>query len=110
MDVVTTHSPAHLSAQSKALMRPGAAKSQPGLEASARKAATEFEAVFLTTMLEGMFSGLKTEPPFGGGHGEKIYRSMMVGEYAKEIARSGGLGIADHVYREIIAAQEATGQ
>ena len=110
MDVVASHSPAHLSAQSKAMLRPGASSPRSDLEASARKAATEFESVFLTTMLEGMFSGLKTEPPFGGGHSEKIYRSMMVGEYAKEIARSGGLGIADHVYREIIAAQEATGQ
>ena len=73
-----------------------------------REAAAEFEAVFLTTMLEGMFSGLSTDAPFGGGKSEKVYRSMMLGEYAKQISADGGLGIADHVYRELIAIQEST--
>lgn len=75
---------------------------------AARKAAKEFESVFLTNMLEGMFEGVKTDGPFGGGHSEKIYRSLMVGEYAKEIAANGGLGIADHVYRELLAIQESS--
>lgn len=78
--------------------------------ASARKAAEEFESVFLTTFLEGMFAGIKTDGPFGGGNSEKTYRSMMLGEYAREIAGNGGLGIADHVYREILAIQESSQQ
>lgn len=73
---------------------------------AARKAAQEFESVFLNTLLEGMFAGLKTDGPGGGGSSEKVYRSLMVGEYAKEISANGGLGIADHVYREILAVQE----
>lgn len=76
------------------------------VQARARKAAEEFEAVFLTTLLEGMFSGLKSDMPGGGGKSEKMYRSMMAGEYAKEISAKGGFGIADHVYREILAVQE----
>lgn len=74
--------------------------------ASAMKAAKEFEASFLTAMLEQMFTGLEAEAPFGGGHSEKVYRSMMVNEYAKSISASGGIGLADHVYREILSAQE----
>lgn len=74
--------------------------------AAAMKAAKEFESSFLSAMLEQMFTGLEAEAPFGGGHSEKVYRSMMVGEYAKSISASGGIGIADHVYREILSAQE----
>lgn len=77
------------------------------VDSAAMKAAQEFESVFLNTLLEGMFAGLKTDGPFGGGSSEKTYRSMLVGEYAKEISRSGGVGIADHVYREILSLQES---
>ena len=94
-----------LGARSAALIAKTAATSPAGDDA-ARKAAEDFEAVFLTTFLEGMFAGLKTDPPFGGGNSEKVYRSMMLGEYAKDLAAGGGLGIADHVYRELLAVQE----
>ncbi len=77
-----------------------------GTQASSRKAAEEFEAVFLTTMLEGMFEGLKTDAPFGGGNSEKTYRSLLVGEYAKQISKNGGLGMADQITRDLIALQE----
>ncbi|MGI9381597.1 MAG: rod-binding protein [Methyloligellaceae bacterium] len=106
MDAALAYSPANLSAQSKAIIGQRTGTDGSALRANARKAAEEFESVFLTSMLEGMFSGLKTDAPYGGGHSEKVYRSLLVGEYAKEISRSGGIGIADHVYREILAAQE----
>ena len=51
-----------------------------------RRSAEEFEASFLTTMLEQMWTGIDAEAPFGGGHAEKVYRSMMVGEFANSIA------------------------
>ena len=57
-------------------------------------------------MLEQMWTGIEAEAPFGGGHAEKVYRSMVVGEYAKSISAAGGIGIADQVYREILSAQE----
>ncbi len=77
-----------------------------GDQASTRKAAEEFEAVFLTTMLEGMFTGLKTDPPFGGGSSEKTYRSLLLNQYAKQISQNGGLGLADQITRDLIALQE----
>ena len=74
----------------------------------AKQAAEEFEAVFLAQMLAPIFDGLETDGPFGGGSSEKIYRSLLVQEYGKSIAKSGGIGISDAVQREILKLQEAT--
>ncbi len=72
-----------------------------------REAAEEFEAVFIGQMTETMFSGLKAEEPFGGGHAEKMWRSQLSQEMGRSITKSGGIGIADSVYRSMIAQQEA---
>lgn len=71
----------------------------------ARQVAEEFESIFLSTMLESMFAGIETDGPFGGGHAEGAYRSMLNQEYAKAISLSGGIGIADQVYAEILRTQ-----
>ena len=78
-----------------------------GDKQAARKSAEEFEAVFLNTMLSSMFEGISTEKPFGGGPAEKSYKSVLIGEYAKDIVKTGGLGIADFVYEELLAIQES---
>ncbi|KAA5605755.1 chemotaxis protein [Roseospira marina] len=75
--------------------------------AKARETAQDFEAFFLSQMMQPMFSGLSTEPPFGGGHAENTWRSLLVDEYGKLMARNGGVGIADSVMRTMLAAQEA---
>lgn len=85
---------------------PPAAVTKAASEPEARKAAQEFEALFLAQMIEQMFAGVSTDGPFGGGQAEPIYRSMLVQEYGKILARSGGLGIADKVTREILSLQE----
>ena len=72
----------------------------------AREAAVEFEGFFIASALESMFSGIETDGLFGGGHGEQVFRSMLLQEYGKSIAERGGLGIADAVQREIIRVQE----
>jgi len=74
----------------------------------ARTAAREYESVFVATMLNAMSSGIEAETPFGGGNAEATWRGMQNEEIAKEIAASGGLGIADAIYRELIAIQEGT--
>jgi Rod binding domain-containing protein len=84
------------------LQRPGPALN----EKAARAAAEEFEANFISQLLGFMFSGIKSDGPFGGGNSEKVYRSMQNDQYAREIARGGGVGIADDVMREIIRMQE----
>lgn len=71
-----------------------------------RKTAEEFEAVFLSQMMQPMFAGTELEAPFGGGQAEDMYRSLMLDEYGKSIAKSGGIGIADQVMREMLRMQE----
>lgn len=61
------------------------------------KAARDFEAVFLAEMMKPMFEGLSTDPPFGGGKAEEIFRGILLQEYGKNIASTQSIGIADHV-------------
>ncbi|HXQ50992.1 MAG TPA: rod-binding protein [Stellaceae bacterium] len=74
---------------------------------AARKAAQDFESFFLSQSFESMFDGVDTKGLFGGGEGENIYRSLLLQEYSKVAAKSGGVGIADAVQREILRQQEA---
>ena len=76
-------------------------------EQAMRETAQEFEAVFIGQMTEAMFAGLETEEPFGGGHAEKMWRSQLSQEMGRSISASGGIGIAESVYRSMIAQQEA---
>lgn len=88
----------------------------PGLKLSAadekktREAAKDFEAFFIGQMMEHMMAGVETDPMFGGGPGEDMWRSMLNQEYGKELAKSGKLGIADHVMRGMLLAQEQRDQ
>lgn len=72
-----------------------------------RETAQDFEAVFLSQMIKPMFEGIETDGPFGGGQAEGMWRSLMVDEYGKSIAKNGGIGIADAVMSEMLKLQEA---
>lgn len=74
--------------------------------ADALKVGQKFESMFLSEMLQPMFAGIKTDGVFGGGHGEDMYRSLQVDEYAKALTASGGIGIAAAVQQEILRMQE----
>ena len=74
--------------------------------AKAKAAGEDFEAVFLNSMFQQMFSGVG-EGPFSGGHGATVWRSFLTDEYAKNFSRAGGIGIADHVYRALMERQAA---
>jgi len=76
-------------------------------QTKARAAAQDFEAVFLNSMFQHMFTGISGDGPFGGSGAVGVWRSMLTDEYAKSFAKSGGIGIADQVYRTLIARQEA---
>jgi Rod binding domain-containing protein len=78
-----------------------------GTKAVIENKAQEFEGVFLAQMLGQMFEGISTEGPFGGGQGEQMFRSLMMDEYGKQIAKQGGIGIATSVTRELLKQQEA---
>jgi len=73
--------------------------------ADVEKTANDFEAFFLTQVLETLQSGIKTEAPFGGGPGEKAWKSFLNEAYADAMVRAGGIGLADRLKAEIIALQ-----
>jgi Rod binding domain-containing protein len=73
---------------------------------SMKAAAQNFESVFLSQMFSQMFDGVKTDTMFGGGEGEEMFRSLLLDEYAKQVAKKGGVGIADAVMRTLIREQE----
>ncbi|PKR55927.1 rod-binding protein [Thalassospira marina] len=75
--------------------------------AAAEEAGKKFESMFLSQMLSHMFAGIETDPNFGGGHGETMFRSMLVDQYAQKMTSAGGVGIADAVTREILKTQGA---
>jgi Rod binding domain-containing protein len=87
------------------LAAPGG-KSATDPKAKAHAAAVDFEAVFLNSMFQQMFTGIDGEGPFGGGGAIGVWRSFLSDQYAKTFAKSGGIGIADHVYRSLLAQQE----
>ena len=74
--------------------------------AEARKAAQQFEGVFVSEFLGSMFQGISTDGPFGGGQGEAMFRSLMLDEYGKQIVARGGFGLADSITRSLLAHQE----
>ncbi len=73
-----------------------------------RDTAEQFEGFFLQMALESMTKGIGSEGDSlgNGGHAEQLWRSRMNEEFAKAIAQSGGIGIADSVYKELLALQE----
>jgi flagellar protein FlgJ len=74
----------------------------------AKGAAQAFEAVFLNQMFQHMFTDIGNQGPLGGGVGVGIWRSFLTDQYAKSFAKAGGIGLASHVYRSLIAHQEAS--
>jgi len=78
-------------------------KEREGLE----KAAQEFEAVFLNTLMKAMRKTVPENDLFNGGGATKFYRQMHDVEMAKALATAnGGLGIADMIVRQLDRGDE----
>ena len=82
-------------------------KVSPETQQKAKASAQDFESVFLNSMFSEMFTAIDGEGPFGGGASVGVWRSFLTDEYAKSFAKKGGIGIADQVYRTLLAQQEA---
>jgi flagellar protein FlgJ len=79
---------------------------QPMSRAKIKEVAQEFESVFLANMMEEMFAGIGEDDPFES-QGSDTWRSLRTEEFARSIARAGGIGLAEHVQRHLIAMQES---
>src|SRR5262245_10331837 len=62
----------------------------------AGKAYEGFEAVALTNFVEAMMPK-QASAVFGAGTAGDVWKSMMAQQIAAELARAGGIGIADHL-------------
>ncbi|MBW6505400.1 MAG: rod-binding protein [Rhodobacteraceae bacterium] len=69
----------------------------PSRNAALHKVLTELEAVFLAEMLEGAGLGAASES-FGGGVGEEQFGSFLRQEQAGQMARAGGIGLAEAMF------------
>lgn len=79
-------------------------------QAKIAETAEDFEAFFITKMMESMYAGVSTDGMFGGGNGEKMYRSLLLNEYGKVMAQTGTVGVKDDIMRSIIQMQEQMSQ
>lgn len=78
---------------------------------ASRSAAQEFEAMAVGQLLQPMFDTVDTSKGlFGGGTGEATWKPMMVDEMAKMLAKTGGIGIADAVFKEMLQMQETASE
>lgn len=76
-------------------------KPLPSQTAALRQAAEELEATFLAEMLK--HAGVGTVPDaFGGGAGEDHFASFLRTEQARQMARSGGIGLADALFQSLL--------
>ena len=81
------------------------AQSALKIKSKAKAAAHEFESMFLNTMFQQMFAGVDGDGPMGGSGALKVWRSFLTNQYAKTFAKTGGIGIAAHVYDELLRHQ-----
>jgi Rod binding domain-containing protein len=83
------------------------AKLKPADNTKAKAASQDFEAVFINTMFQQMFTDTNGEGPFGGSGATGTWRSFLTDQYARDFAKAGGVGIADQVYASLVKMQEA---
>jgi peptidoglycan hydrolase FlgJ len=82
-----------------------AATGRHGIDSRLRETAQEFEAVFLAQVLQTMNIGIGGPGPMGDGDND-AWAGMLQEEYGRLISRSGGIGVADALLREMLRMQE----
>jgi flagellar protein FlgJ len=64
-------------------------------------AALDFESIFVYQLLEAMDKTVEKSGFIDGGAGEKIFKSMLNEEYAKNISKQQNFGLADTIYQQL---------
>jgi Rod binding domain-containing protein len=73
----------------------------------ARAQAQDFETMFVSSMLQHMFTGIGKDGPLGDGPGVGVWRSLLTEQFSKSLVKAGGIGIANQVYESMLARQGA---
>ncbi|MDR6266762.1 MULTISPECIES: rod-binding protein [Rhodobacterales] len=72
---------------------------QEARQAAILKAAQDFEASYLGITFSSMLADAMPDPE--GGHGEEMFRGALANALAKEVAESGGVGIARSIAAQL---------
>jgi Rod binding domain-containing protein len=86
------------------ILKPAPSIGEANTREKIAKASKDFEASYLSIMLGQMFEGVG-EGEFSGGQGEAMFKSFMTDAIAKKVTRSGGVGLAAPVQREMLKLQ-----
>lgn len=78
---------------------PGASATDPAI----REAAEGFEGIFMTMLVEEMLKGTKV------AEGNPVYAGLMTQKFGDQLARSGGIGLADVIERQLGSIPPAGG-
>lgn len=71
-----------------------------------KAAAQEFEAVYIAEMMQYVFADVNKGGLMHGGNSENIYRSLMIEQYSKSLAKTNQLGMTDAIQKQILKLQE----
>lgn len=75
-----------------------------------KKTADDFEKMFLENSLDRLTQSDGQDGPLGeAGTGGGVYRSMLSNEYAGQIVKSGGVGISQQIYSQLLKLQGDSG-
>ena len=66
-----------------------------------REASTDLEAILLKMMYTEMYKTVPKDELFGDDNAMEIYQDMYHEELTKEMAKGGGIGLADFIYQQL---------
>lgn len=79
-------------------LRNGAEQNDPE---TIRQVASQFEALFIESLLKNMRSAELADPLLGGSDQQKMYQEMMDQQLALNMSSSGGIGLADMLVQQL---------
>lgn len=71
-----------------------------------KKAAEDFEAIFMELMLKSMRDTVPKEGVMSGGNAEEVYRGMLDSEYSKVMAEQQSTGLAETITRQLLETMQ----
>ncbi len=71
-------------------------------DSALKKACNEMEAYFINHLLSEMRKTIEKSGLIDGGRSEEIYTSLMDAELAKDMARSGALGLSRMLHENLV--------
>lgn len=74
-----------------------------------RKACQDFESIFLAYLLKAMRATVPRGGVFGDSRAEEYFTSLLDERLAEEMARRGGVGLAEILYRDLQSSRSVRG-